>query len=113
MTLMFPTSLTTSPAISSHTRQQLPLSFMSSLFGMNAVELTGSDPSPGAGDDSRPVPDEIETFWPITFKRQILIMCKSAPCHVRGRRPWERPRKEEGRNRTSIEERHLTQSHAM
>lgn len=42
---------------------------------MNAVELTGSDPSPGAGDDSRPVPDEIETFWPITFKRQILIMC--------------------------------------
>lgn len=51
---------------------------MSSLFGMNAVELTGSDPSPGAGDDSRPVPDEIETFWPITFKRQILIMCTLA-----------------------------------
>ncbi|KKY38441.1 putative ankyrin repeat protein [Diaporthe ampelina] len=52
----------------------LPLSFMSSLFGMNAVELTGSDPSPGAGDDSRPIPDEIKSFWPITFKRQILIM---------------------------------------
>ncbi|KAI7783182.1 hypothetical protein LA080_012478 [Diaporthe eres] len=52
----------------------LPLSFMSSLFGMNAVELTGSDPSPGAGDDSQPVPDEIASFWPITFKRQILIM---------------------------------------
>lgn len=48
---------------------------MSSLFGMNAVELTGSDPSPGAGDSSRPVPDEIVSFWPITFKRQILIMC--------------------------------------
>lgn len=48
---------------------------MSSLFGMNAVELTGEDPSPGAGDDSRPVPDEIVSFWPITFKRQILIMC--------------------------------------
>ncbi|KAL1861709.1 hypothetical protein Daus18300_008678 [Diaporthe australafricana] len=52
----------------------LPLSFMSSLFGMNAVELTGEDPSPGAGDSSRPVPDEIVSFWPITFKRQILIM---------------------------------------
>ncbi|KAK2610531.1 hypothetical protein N8I77_003954 [Diaporthe amygdali] len=52
----------------------LPLSFMSSLFGMNAVELTGSDPSPDASDSSRPVPDEIVSFWPITFKRQILIM---------------------------------------
>lgn len=50
---------------------------MSSLFGMNAVELTGEDPSPGAGDASRPVPDEIVSFWPITFKRQILIMCTS------------------------------------
>lgn len=50
---------------------------MSSLFGMNAVELTGEDPSPGAGDGSRPVPDEIVSFWPITFKRQILIMCTS------------------------------------
>lgn len=52
---------------------------MSSLFGMNAVELTGEDPSPGAGDDSRPVPDEIVSFWPITFKRQILIMCMPLP----------------------------------
>lgn len=52
----------------------LPLSFMSSLFGMNAVELTGSDPSPGASNSSGLVPDEIVPFWPITFKRQILIM---------------------------------------
>lgn len=56
---------------------------MSSLFGMNAVELTGEDPSPGAGDDSRPVPDEIVSFWPITFKRQILIMCTLYPM------PWQ------------------------
>lgn len=57
---------------------------MSSLFGMNAVELTGSDPSPGAGDDSRPVPDEIVSFWPITFKRQILIMCTLYPHALTG-----------------------------
>ncbi|KUI67954.1 hypothetical protein VM1G_02760 [Cytospora mali] len=52
----------------------LPLSFMSSIFGMNAVELTGSDPPPDASDSSGPVPDEIVPFWPVTFKRQILIM---------------------------------------
>ncbi|ROW18177.1 hypothetical protein VPNG_00044 [Cytospora leucostoma] len=52
----------------------LPLSFMSSLFGMNAVELTGMDPSPSASDTSGPLPVEIIPFWPITFKRQILIM---------------------------------------
>ncbi|KAK7744941.1 hypothetical protein SLS53_003174 [Cytospora paraplurivora] len=52
----------------------LPLSFMSSLFGMNAVELTGKDPSPSASDTSGPLPVEIIPFWPITFKRQILIM---------------------------------------
>ena len=62
---------------------------MSSLFGMNAVELTGEDPSPGAGDDSRPVPDEIVSFWPITFKRQILIMCTFCPRpQVHGHRPF-------------------------
>lgn len=52
---------------------------------MNAVELTGTDPSPGAGDDSRPVPDEIVSFWPITFKRQILIMCTLYPICPDGR----------------------------
>ncbi|ROV99977.1 hypothetical protein VMCG_06156 [Cytospora schulzeri] len=52
----------------------LPLSFMSSLFGMNAVELTGSDSSSGASDSSGLAPDEIVSFWPVTFKRQILIM---------------------------------------
>lgn len=57
---------------------------MSSLFGMNAVELTGEDPSPGAGDGSRPVPDEIVSFWPITFKRQILIMCTLKPHALTG-----------------------------
>ncbi|KUI60042.1 hypothetical protein VP1G_07264 [Cytospora mali] len=46
----------------------LPLSFMSNLFGMNAVELTGSDPSPDASNSSGPVPDEIVPFWPVTFK---------------------------------------------
>ncbi|PSR79122.1 hypothetical protein BD289DRAFT_105629 [Coniella lustricola] len=52
----------------------LPMSFMSSLFGMNAVELTGSggDGSPSAST-SGPLGD-IDAFWPVTFKRQILVM---------------------------------------
>lgn len=49
---------------------------------MNAVELTGNDPSPGAGSNSSAgssgaVPDEIVPFYPTTFKRQVLVMCKS------------------------------------
>lgn len=66
---------------------------MSSLFGMNAVELTGEDPSPGAGDDSRPVPDEIVSFWPITFKRQILIMCTLTPHTLTRGRGKRNPKK--------------------
>lgn len=63
----------------------LPLSFMSSLFGMNAVELTGSDPSPS--NSSGLVSDEIVPFWPTTFKRQILIMCTSTDKY-RGAIEW-------------------------
>lgn len=63
---------------------------------MNAVELTGEDPSPGAGDDSRPVPDEIVSFWPITFKRQILIMCTPYPiCPYREKRERKETKKEQ------------------
>lgn len=63
---------------------------------MNAVELTGEDPSPAAGDGSRPVPDEIMSFWPITFKRQILIMCTLKPHALTGkpRKQGEREEKE-------------------
>lgn len=62
------------------TSAQLPLSFLSSVFGMNAVELTGNDPTPGAGssNSSGPVADEIVPFYPTTFKRQIMIMCTSS-----------------------------------
>lgn len=60
---------------------------MSSLFGMNAVELTGNDPSPSASNPtatSSPgstavTPDEIMSFYPTTFKRQVLVMCKPPP----------------------------------
>lgn len=63
---------------------QLPLSFMSSLFGMNAVELTGNDPSPSSSTSTNSsassgvIPDEIVSFYPTTFKRQVLVMCKSS-----------------------------------
>lgn len=50
---------------------QLPLSFMTSVFGMNNVEESGGS------DPTDPVADEIISFWPTTFKRQILIMCES------------------------------------
>lgn len=57
---------------------------MSSLFGMNAVELTGSSSSSGGGDGSsnnsssapEPLQYQIMDFWPVTFVRQIIIMCK-------------------------------------
>lgn len=52
---------------------------------MNAVELTGNDPRPGAGSSSSSnsstgssgaVPDEIVPFYPITFQEQVMVMCK-------------------------------------
>lgn len=44
---------------------------MSSIFGMNNVEESGDS------DSSGPVADQIVSFWPTTFKRQIVVMCKS------------------------------------
>jgi Mg2+ and Co2+ transporter CorA len=50
---------------------QLPLSFMTSVFGMNAIELTGNNTTqPG------PRPYQIINFWPTTFLRQLIIMRK-------------------------------------
>lgn len=54
---------------------QLPLSFTSSLFGMNAAELTSPDGN--SSDSTGSAFGEIMNFWPTTFKRQIFIMCES------------------------------------
>lgn len=50
---------------------QLPLSFMTSLFGMNAVEFTAKANDPL-------LPWQIRNFWPLAFKQQVLIMCTSS-----------------------------------
>ncbi|KAI2776044.1 hypothetical protein F4815DRAFT_449636 [Daldinia loculata] len=54
----------------------LPMSFMTSLFGMNAVELTGSNTSSHNDDSTGPVtPDWTMTnFWPTTFLSQLTIL---------------------------------------
>ncbi len=59
---------------------------MSSLFGMNAIELTASSSSSGGGGDGsnssssapelQPLQYQITDFWPVTFVRQIIVMCK-------------------------------------
>jgi len=57
---------------------------MSSLFGMNAVELTDRT---GSGDDDKflqsgPLPGRIVDFWPTTFVRQIVVMGKFPNLHL-------------------------------
>ncbi|KAK3329955.1 hypothetical protein B0H66DRAFT_586382 [Apodospora peruviana] len=52
----------------------LPLSFTSSLFGINAIELSGSGGGDGDDPDPPPVPSQIVNLWPTTFVRQIMII---------------------------------------
>jgi len=67
------------------------MSFLSSLFGMNAAELSGDSPtsSPSStvtaaplqtpssdeADDGLALPGRIPGFWPTTFRRQVFIIC--------------------------------------
>ncbi|KAI9685581.1 MAG: hypothetical protein M1822_004439 [Bathelium mastoideum] len=48
----------------------LPSSFITSLFGMNSLELTNANGGPQPGS----VLPQIASFWPTTFLRQIVIM---------------------------------------
>ncbi|KAI0117147.1 hypothetical protein F4814DRAFT_459365 [Daldinia grandis] len=54
----------------------LPMSFMTSLFGMNAVELTGSNTSDNSNNSAGPLPPDwtMTNFWPTTFLSQLTIL---------------------------------------
>ena len=53
---------------------------MSSLFGMNNVELSnpGEDSSADNSTSQQPplpLQYQITDFWPVTFVRQLIVMC--------------------------------------
>lgn len=70
MTIIFVSRSICAHSVYHANRPKLPLSFMTSLFGMNAVELTGDA-------TAALIPWQIQNFWPLAFKQQILIMCTS------------------------------------
>jgi hypothetical protein len=59
------------------------MSFLSSLFGMNAQEFEDSKSGGSENTATKRDLERMDAFYPVTFRRQIWIICEPHP----GRKP--------------------------